>query len=97
MSFARKLSDGGFAVLAEVEPPKGTDVSSFVAVSVRVKDRVDAVMVPEMTNAVMKMGSLGGCILLQQKGVATVMQMTCRDRNRLALQADLLAAGALGV
>ncbi len=97
MSLARKLDDAGFLVLAEVEPPKGTDVSDFVSVAVRVKDRLDAVVVPEMNNAVMKMSSLGGCILLQQKGVETVMQVACRDRNRLALQADLLAAWALGV
>ena len=97
MSLARKLDSGGFLVLAEVEPPKGTDVSDFVSVAVRVKDRLDAVVVPEMNNAVMKMSSLGGCILLQQKGVETVMQAACRDRNRLALQADLLAAWSLGV
>ena len=58
---------------------------------------VDAFVVPEMNNAVMRLSSLGGALLLQTKGLETVMQVCCRDRNRLALQGDLLAAHALGV
>jgi methylenetetrahydrofolate reductase (NADPH) len=54
-------------------------------------------VVPEMNNAVMRLSSLGGALLLQSKGLETVMQVCCRDRNRLALQGDLLAAHALGV
>ena len=59
--------------------------------------KVDAFVVPEMSNAVMRLSSLGGCMLLQGKGLETVLQTCCRDRNRLALQADLLAAAALGI
>jgi len=58
---------------------------------------VDAFVVPEMNNAVMRLSSLGGALLLQTKGLETVLQVCCRDRNRLALQGDLLAAQALGV
>ena len=93
----KKLTSGEFLVLAEMEPPKGVDVSQMVANATMVRGRVDAFVVPEMSNAVMKMSSLGAAILLQSKGLETVMQLCCRDRNRLALQADLLAAQALGV
>jgi 5,10-methylenetetrahydrofolate reductase len=97
MQMEKKLTSGEFLVLAEMEPPKGVDVSQIVANATRVRGRVDAFVVPEMSNAVMKMSSLGAAILLQSKGLETVMQLCCRDRNRLALQADLLAAQALGV
>ena len=80
-----------------MEPPKGTDVTGMVADATGVKRMVDAFVVPEMNNAVMRLSSLGGALLLQSKGLETVMQVCCRDRNRLALQGDLLAAQALGV
>jgi methylenetetrahydrofolate reductase (NADPH) len=97
MPLQEKLTSGEFVILAEMEPPKGTDVSDMVAAATSVKRLVDAFVVPEMNNAVMKLSSLGGALLLQTKGLETVMQMCCRDRNRLALQGDLLAAQALGV
>jgi 5,10-methylenetetrahydrofolate reductase len=97
MQMEKKLTSGEFLVLAEMEPPKGVDVSQMVANATRVRGRVDAFVIPEMSNAVMKMSSLGAAMLLQSKGLETVMQLCCRDRNRLALQADLLAAQALGV
>ncbi len=97
MQLQEKLASGEFVILAEMEPPKGTDVSAMVANAASVKRMVDAFVVPEMGNAVMRMSSLGGALLLQSKGLETVMQVCCRDRNRLALQGDLLAAQALGV
>ncbi|MCF8032992.1 MAG: methylenetetrahydrofolate reductase [Desulfarculaceae bacterium] len=97
MSFAQKLADGQFATLVELEPPKGVEVGAFVGHAQRIKGKVDAVVVPEMANAVMKLSSLGGCMLLAGKGLETVLQVCCRDRNRLALQADLLAAASLGI
>lgn len=97
MNMKNKLASGEFLILAEMEPPKGVDFASVVTNAMRVKGVVDAFVVPEMSNAVMKMSSLGGCALLQSKGLETVMQVCCRDRNRLALQADILAAHALGV
>jgi methylenetetrahydrofolate reductase (NADPH) len=62
-----------------------------------VKGRVDALVVPEMANAVLKASSLGGCACLEREGIESVLQVCCRDRNRLALQADILSAAALGV
>jgi 5,10-methylenetetrahydrofolate reductase len=97
MHLAEKLAAGEFVILAEMEPPKGVDVSSLVASATKLRGRVTAFVIPEMSNAVMKMSSLGFSILLQNKGLQTVMQVCCRDRNRLALQADLLAAQALDV
>jgi methylenetetrahydrofolate reductase (NADPH) len=97
MKLREKLAAGEFVILAELEPPKGTDVSTMVGSATSVKGKVDAFVVPEMSNAVMKLSSLGGALLLQTRGMETVMQVCCRDRNRLALQGDLLAAQALGV
>jgi methylenetetrahydrofolate reductase (NADPH) len=97
MPLQEKLSSGEFVILAEMEPPKGTDVSDMIANAASVKRTVDAFVIPEMNNAVMRLSSLGGALLLQTKGLETVLQVCCRDRNRLALQGDLLAAQALGV
>lgn len=97
MSLEKKLMANEFVILAEMDPPKGTDVSRMVENALRVKGKVDAYVVPEMGNAVMRMSALGGAMILQGKGMQTVLQVCCRDRNRLALQADLLAAGACGV
>ncbi|RLB43112.1 MAG: 5,10-methylenetetrahydrofolate reductase [Deltaproteobacteria bacterium] len=97
MMLREKLDQGGFAVLAEFEPPKGADFSEMLTNAVNVKGRVDAFVVPEMANAVMKASSLGGCLFLQTNGMQTVFQVCCRDRNRLALQADILSAAALGI
>lgn len=97
MQLKRKFDAGEFAVLAEMEPPKGVDVSTMVTNAMRVKGEVDAFVVPEMSNAVMRMSSLGGAMILQGKGMETVMQVNCRDRNRIALQADLLAAYGCGI
>jgi methylenetetrahydrofolate reductase (NADPH) len=97
MSLQGKLKSGEFVVLAELETPKGADFYSFLTSANLVKGRVDAFVIPEMANAVMKASSLGGCAFLQTKGFETVLQVCCRDRNRLALQADILAAAGLGV
>ena len=97
MQLQKKLEARKFVVLAELEPPKGTDVADLVANAAKVKGRVDAFVIPEMGNAVMRLSSLGGALLLANRGLETVMQVCCRDRNRLALQGDLLAAAALGV
>ena len=97
MRLKSKLEKGEFAVLAELEPPKGVDVSLMLANAKKVKGKVDAFVVPEMSNAVMRMSSLGGALILNGNGLETVFQVSCRDRNRIALQADLLAAGAAGI
>ena len=97
MQLKRKFEAGNFAILAELEPPKGVDTSQMVANAKRVKDHVDAFVVPEMSNAVMRMSSLGAAMILQKQGLEAVVQVCCRDRNRIALQADLLAAYGCGV
>jgi len=97
MQLRKKLEEGRFAVLAEMEPPKGVDTTVMCGNALKVKGKVDAFLVPEMSNAVMRMSSLGGAMVLQSRGVETVMQVCCRDRNRIALQADLLAACACGI
>ena len=97
MRLKSKLEKGEFAVLAELEPPKGVDVSLMLTNAKKVKGKVDAFVVPEMSNAVMRMSSLGGALILNGNGLETVFQVSCRDRNRIALQADLLAAGAAGI
>jgi len=97
MGLKDKLSQKEFAILAEMEPPKGVDVSKMVNSAMKVKGKVDAFVVPEMSNAVMRMSSLGGALILQGIGMETVMQVCCRDRNRIALQADLLAGYASGI
>jgi 5,10-methylenetetrahydrofolate reductase len=97
MQLQEKLTAREFVILAEMEPPKGTDTVAMIANAWAVKGKVDAYVIPEMSNAVMKMSSLGGALLLQSRGLETVLQVCCRDRNRLAIQGDLLAAQALGV
>jgi methylenetetrahydrofolate reductase (NADPH) len=92
-----KIRTGEFIVLGEFEPPKGSDFSGFLHHANQVKGRLDALVVPEMANAVMKASSLGGCAYLKTHGFETVLQVCCRDRNRLALQADMLAAAAMGI
>lgn len=97
MQLKRKLETGEFALLAEIEPPKGVDVSGMIDSAARVKEDVTAFVVPEMSNAVMRMSALGAAMMLQNKRMQTIMQVCCRDRNRIALQADLLAAHACGI
>ncbi|MFH0786722.1 MAG: methylenetetrahydrofolate reductase [Pseudomonadota bacterium] len=97
MGLKDKIEAGVFTILAEMEPPKGVDVSAMLSSAKRVKDGIDAFVVPEMSNAVMRMSSLGGAMVLQNEGLPTVFQICCRDRNRLAIQGDLLAAQALGI
>jgi len=97
MSLAQKVKSRKFVVLGEFQPPKGADFSPLLNSANHVKGRVDALVVPEMAQAVLKASSLGGCAFLEGHGFETVYQACTRDRNRLALQADILSAAALGV
>jgi len=92
------LADGRFAVTGEVGPPKGTNVGPVLDEAERhLKKSVLAVNVTELQTAVMRTGSLAVCRLLLERGIEPVYQIVCRDRNRLALQSDLLSAAVLGV
>ncbi|MCF8143703.1 MAG: methylenetetrahydrofolate reductase [Deltaproteobacteria bacterium] len=97
MLLQEKIASRKFVLLGEFEPPKGAEFSRLLDMANRVKGRMDALVVPEMGNAVMKASSLGGCAFLKQNGFETILQACCRDRNRLALQADILSAAALGI
>jgi 5,10-methylenetetrahydrofolate reductase len=97
MLLSEKIKSKEFIVLAEFETPKGADFAPLLKHAKQIKGRLDALVIPEMANAVMKASSLGGCAYFQQQGIQTVLQVCCRDRNRLAIQADILAAGALGI
>lgn len=97
MHLKNKFDVGKFAILAEMQPPKGVNVSAMVNSATRVRNAVDAFLVPEMGNAVMRMSALGGAMILQSRGMETILQVNCRDRNRIALQADLLAAYGCGI
>jgi len=97
MTLQEKIRSGKFVVLGEFEPPKGADFLSLSANADLARGRLDAIVVPEMANAVLKASSLGGCAFLQRDRIESVFQVCCRDRNRLALQADILSAAALGI
>ena len=97
MSFQKRLRANEFVILAEMHTPKGVDISAFVNNTRRIKGRVDAVVIPDMDNGIMKMSALAGGSLVKQQGVEPVISMYCRDRNRMALQGDALAAYVLGI
>ncbi|MBN1105812.1 MAG: methylenetetrahydrofolate reductase [Deltaproteobacteria bacterium] len=97
MPLRDRIGSGKFVLLGEFETPKGADFSGLLKNADACRGRLDAIVVPEMANAVLKSSSLGGCAFFQREGIETVMQVCCRDRNRLALQADILAASALGI
>lgn len=92
-----KLSSGGFAVTAEMAPPKGCDFSHQMECAKALIGRVDAVNVTDFQSASLKASSLGLCIKLMEMGIEPVFQMTGRDRSRMAIQGDLLAAAAFGI
>ncbi|MCG2831180.1 MAG: methylenetetrahydrofolate reductase [Desulfobacteraceae bacterium] len=91
------LSSGQFAVTAECGPPKGTSVKVIQRKGELLKFHCDALNVTDNQTAIVRMSSLSGCVLLRQVNVEPVMQMVVRDRNRLAIQSDILGAVALGI
>ncbi len=91
------LASGQFAVAAELSPPRGVDLEMIAKDALMLKDYTDAVNVTDNQGASVRMASIPVCGILKQHGVEPVAQMTCRDRNRMAIQADLLGAAALGV
>lgn len=97
MNLREKLAAGKFVVTCEVSPPKGVDTVDMQRRAEAVRGKVDAVNITDQQSSVMRLGSLAGCLLLKQWGMEPVLQMTCRDRNRIALQSDLLSAYALGI
>ena len=97
LGLQQALEVGSLAITAEVMPPRGGDVSGTMAHARLLKGLVHAVNVTDGSRAVMRMSSLAVCKLLLEEGIEPVWQLACRDRNRIALQADLLGAHALGI
>ncbi|NQU76456.1 MAG: methylenetetrahydrofolate reductase [Planctomycetes bacterium] len=94
----RQLASGAFVVTGEIGPPKGINVGPCLHEAEQyLKGRVAAVNVTDIQTAVMRLGSMAVCHMLIDLGIEPVFQMVCRDRNRLALQSDLLSAAALGI
>lgn len=93
----RVLGAGQFAVTAEAGPPRGSQAEVMLKKGALLKDVCDAVNVTDNQIAMVRMSSVAGCVLVKQAGAEPVLQMALRDRNRLALQSDLLGAAALGI
>jgi 5,10-methylenetetrahydrofolate reductase len=91
------LESGKFAVTAEAGPPKGTSAAVMLKKGELLRSCCDSANVTDNQTAIVRMSSLAGSVLLKQQGVDPVMQIVCRDRNRLAIQSDVLGAIALGV
>ncbi len=96
-SFKKALESGKFVVTSEVAPPKGTNLEKMEHHIELLKDKVDAMNVTDHQSSVMRFPSLGGAILVKEMGGEPILQMTCRDRNRMALQADLMFASSRGI
>lgn len=96
-SFKEALESGKFVVTAEVGPPKGTDIEEMLHHIDLLKDKVDGLNVTDNQSSVMRISTLPVCRLIQEAGGEPILQMTCRDKNRIALQAELLGAYILGI
>jgi len=97
VSFKEKIESGKFLVTSEIGPPKGIETQEMLDGADLIKGRVDAINVTDLQSSVMRLGSLAVCRLLIERGITPIYQLTCRDRNRLALQSDLLSASAFGI
>lgn len=95
--FKEVLNSGKFVVTCEVAPPKGTNLDKVIHHIDLLKNKVDGLNATDNQSSVMRYPSLGLCLLIQEHGGEPILQMTCRDRNRMALQADLLFAYSRGV
>ncbi len=97
MTFRERLEENKFSITCEINPPKGAEAAERLAEAEALKGRVDALAVTDGKSSVMTMNPLVMSHLLQRRGFETLLHVSCRDRNRLALQSDLLGAAALGV
>lgn len=97
MTFKEKIQAKKFLLTSEIGPPKGIETKQILEDAELIRGRVDAINVTDLQSSVMRLGSLAVCALLKQKGFEPIFQVTCRDRNRLALQSDILSAATLGI
>ena len=96
-SFREVLKSGKFVITSEIGPPKGTNIEKMLHHIDLLKDKVDALNVTDHQSSVMRFPSIGGCLAIKERGGEPILQVTCRDRNRLALQAELLFAYTRGI
>ena len=97
MRITELFDNGQFVVTAEVGPPKGIHVDHLVEEAKEYLSGITAVNVTDNQSSVMRMGSLPACVALKNAGLTPILQLTCRDRNRIALQSELLGAAMLGI
>ena len=97
MRITELFDNGQFVVTAEVGPPKGIDCGHVVEEAKEYLSNITAVNVTDNQSSAMRMGSLPACVMLKNAGLTPILQLTCRDRNRIALQSELLGAAALGI
>jgi methylenetetrahydrofolate reductase (NADPH) len=95
--FKESLNSGKFIITSEIGPPKGTNLEKMRHHLAILKDSVDAINVTDHQSSVMRFPSIGGCLEIIERGGEPILQMTCRDRNRMALEAELLFAYSRGV
>ena len=96
-SFVDKIRSRNFVITAEITPPKGSNPFNAIEDAALIRNLVDAINITDNNRGVMRMSPISLGKVLQQQGYEPIIQMTCRDRNRLALQSDLLGAAALGL
>jgi methylenetetrahydrofolate reductase (NADPH) len=96
-SFRDVLKSDKFVITSEIGPPKGTNIEKMLHHIDLLKDKVDALNVTDHQSSVMRFPSIGGCLAIKEQGGEPILQVTCRDRNRLALQAELLFAYTRGI
>ena len=98
MSLQEKLATGEFTITAELSPPRGASAAAMLSRAELLRGYVDAVNITDNQGSHVRLSSWAGAVAVQRSGIIEpIMQMTCRDRNRIALQSDLLGAGALGI
>lgn len=97
MTIQTRFKKGEFTVFAETVPPKGVDISDLVTNIRHLKSKVDAVVIPDMDSGIMHMSAIAAGSIIRQQGLEPVIHVSSRDRNRIALQGDFLAAHVLGI
>jgi 5,10-methylenetetrahydrofolate reductase len=97
MKLTERFEKGKFVITCEVGPPKGAEIKESINELEPLRSKIDAFNVTDLQSSVLRLGSLATCRLLKEKDLEPIMQLTCRDRNRLALQSDVLSAAVLGI
>jgi len=97
MKLTERFKQGKFVITCEVGPPKGIEIDKLIDELEPLRGKADAFNVTDLQSSVMRVGSLATCRLLKDRDLEPIMQLTCRDRNRLGLQSDVLSAAVLGI